>query len=899
MHCGGGEPPIDVPPGSPDGAVDVSGYAVKGPISAGTVTAYKLLADMTPGDELATATTDATGFFGLSLPAYNGDVLLVVSGGSYSEEALAGGDGGTPSTPVAVNVDFQGLLMGYQTGQSFTANITPVSHLAYALARYHVQTLGESSAQAVSDAFAHLGAHFGNIPGVATDLDWLTMTPASLGGGGGAQLTAPQRAAVILAGLSELAATMSARAGISPGGQVNALSLVTTLAEDLAADGVFDGLGSGGQQLLLPANGSVSTTGSSATPLDGSTVRITLASAIAGFVASSSNTSTITVPDIGGITGALSADADPYLFKSAGTTFDVVPPQLTLVSAPPPYTNQSSVSFAVAADDGPNSTGVKVVMARSGDGTELTGVNTSGNVWTFSNVAPGGTLPYFDVWGVDNANNSGEDLPVGDYHLQVPCLEDAAPPTIVQDFSVTSYFDERSMQLAGSAVPPQFTWSGTLPTAVGPGLDGAIWKSSVRLSWGAAQPTGANLEDPNANNVPFVQVGIPFDATTDAPIASVTYSIAVAGGSTSTGSVIPARKGAPGIVYFYLPFTEETIPALASAFTSPVTFTVSITATDAAGNVTTNPLESSTANAFVFHIIGPPLYAQVDTNYATEGDARSIYPFALANGTYANKFVGDNGGEIARQARYLVFNPYAVNVPFSTAFPGYQTTGTEEWDDSVWNAGSVVWDVNDVCGVGPPCSFFGSEPQPFVTSIGSASFACEVSSNPESHANPPGTAFTSASGAISPWQPGAEDMRPAGYDDRVIVPAAQAGAAGAIVVYVGRPWRSFGMPPYAFVTESNPDGVSRFYRFLQDLWRVGESEGAGTCNCIPNPPGAPICLHSMPYEYVQRRWTTVLSAASESFSGTWAYESYAGITPTSDLGDGAPRSVSISGSAAY
>ena len=178
----------------------------------------------------------------------------------------------------------------------------------------------------------------------------------------------------------------------------------------------------------------MSSSGPSATRLDGSTVRVTLASAIAAFVSSSSNTSSISVPDIGAITSALSGDADPYLFNSPGTTFDVVPPMLTVVSAPPAYTNQGTVSFAVAADDGPNSTGVKAVMARRGDAGVVSGVNMTGNVWTFANVPTGGTPPYFDVWGVDNANNSGERLSAGAYHLQLLCLQDQTPPTIVQDF---------------------------------------------------------------------------------------------------------------------------------------------------------------------------------------------------------------------------------------------------------------------------------------------------------------------------------------------------------------------------------------------------------------------------------------------------------------------------------
>ena len=36
-----------------------------------------------------------------------------------------------------------------------------------------------------------------------------------------------------------------------------------------------------------------------------------------------------------------------------------------------------------------------------------------------------------------------------------------------------------------------------------------------------------------------------------------------------------------------------------------------------------------------FHILGAPLFVAEDTAYSGAGDARSIYPFALAAGTYA------------------------------------------------------------------------------------------------------------------------------------------------------------------------------------------------------------------------------------------------------------------------
>ena len=151
-------------------------------------------------DQLATATTDENGLYALTLPPYNGDVLLVVRGGSYIEDSLSPANGGQPRR-LTVDIDFIGPAMDYRTGQPATANITPISHLAYHLARYHVRERGEPVAQAVDDAFNHLSAHFGNIPRTATDLDWRTVTPANVMQTPSAQLTAAQRAGLILAGL--------------------------------------------------------------------------------------------------------------------------------------------------------------------------------------------------------------------------------------------------------------------------------------------------------------------------------------------------------------------------------------------------------------------------------------------------------------------------------------------------------------------------------------------------------------------------------------------------------------------------------------------------------------------------------------------------------------------------
>jgi hypothetical protein len=878
----------------------LTGHVVKGPVSGATVTAYVLATDMGRGTELARGTTGADGSFGLVLPAYSGDVLLVATGGSYVEEALAPPPGSTGgASPLAVNVDFEGVLTGYTAGVPAVANVTPISHLAVALARFHVRTRGEPVDQAVADAFGHLNAHFGSAG--LDDLDWETVTPASLSGGGGAQLTAAQRAAVVLVGLSQWAVETSTRAGISPGGQVNSLSVLTALAEDVGADGVFDGKGNGGTVLVLPPGGTLAASGPSATALDGATVRLQLASAIADFVTSARNGSGISIPDIGALTAALSANADSYLFATPGTTFDVAPPRLAVATAPPAFTNQDTVSFAVVADDGPNATGVKSVWARTGDGTRVQGMLASpgGNVWTFSGLPTSGASPGFDVWAVDNANNSGELVPVGPFHLRLPCLKDTVAPTLVFESSVGSYLDERSMTLASSAVPAVYVWPpGTARSPVLPGAS-SVWKSVVRLS-GGADLSAADLEGANARNVPFLQVSVPVNPTTDAPMASVTYSIQVLpSGPTSTGPLLAAARTAPAVQYFDLPLTLETIPALGSITASPVGLSVSVTATDAAGNVTTKNIETGTVDSLAFHILGAPLYVAEDTAYPGEGDPRSIYPFTLAAGTYGSKFSGNNGGELARLARFHVFNPHPVTVPFVATVTGFGASGVEEWDDRVWSAGTTQWDVlsGDCTAVDAlPCVGTSVTPEPYQASPGGA-FLCEADTNPQSQPNPATQVFSTGTGQRSVWAAGNESVPAGTYGDRILVPPAFGAGAGSVVVYVGRPFGSFGLPPYTFTTLGNPDGVARYYRFVQDAYVRGALLSQSECNCDSEHP--PVCSQTEVHAFDQRRWTRSLTAASETYSGSMSVTSYALVGPTQDLGEGAAQAVPFSGGKTY
>ncbi|HTP26331.1 MAG TPA: hypothetical protein VMK12_11820, partial [Anaeromyxobacteraceae bacterium] len=234
------------------------------------------------------------------------------------------------------------------------------------------------------------------------------------------------------------------------------------------------------------------------------------------------------------------------------------------------------------------------------------------------------------------------------------------------------------------------------------------------------------------------------------------------------------------------------------------------------------------------------------------------------------------------------------------SYAGFTAAGVEEWDDVVWSVGSRQWDVlGGGCEPVPlsPCLGGAGQDQPYQTVIGGA-YSCEASSNPQSHVNSAAQVFSTTSGQLSAWNSGNESAAAQTYGNRVIVPAAFGTGPGSIIVYVGRPFGSFGLPSYTFTTLGNPDGVSRFYRLLQDAYVRGALISQASCNCDMSKP--PICHKTEVHDFTQRRWTQVLTAASESYSGTLAVTTYALVAPSQDLGEGdTSQTITFAGGKTY
>ena len=316
LHCGGGQP---VTPRGDAGTSTLSGLVVKGAVSNATVTAYAVTSTGERATALATATTDASGAFTLAeLPSYNGPLLLVATGGSYPEEAVAS------ATVRLESQELTHLIGNYSSGASLQGlAVTPVSHLAAGLATHWVQAEHKSVSDAADEAWLHLSNHFGGLLGGG--LDWRTVAPADFTAAGTGQLDAAGKAGLLLAALSMEARGMAEHAGLTPGASLSSLSLVQALYQDVRADGFFDGVGEQGQ-LLLPAGGFIADAGPSASALDSQTLRFALGQALERFVRSDRNQSGVTPNDVLPLIQQLTSNSDARLFRSSGMDYDHEPP---------------------------------------------------------------------------------------------------------------------------------------------------------------------------------------------------------------------------------------------------------------------------------------------------------------------------------------------------------------------------------------------------------------------------------------------------------------------------------------------------------------------------------------------------------------------------------------------
>lgn len=115
VACGGGGSGGTTPSAATT-ATTITGSAVKGPVNGATVTIKKAV----DGTVVATTTTGAGGAYTVSVP-YQGDVIVEVSGGTYTDEATG------VTTPLSSPM--KSVLT--TSGTSVTGMVTPLTTMAF------------------------------------------------------------------------------------------------------------------------------------------------------------------------------------------------------------------------------------------------------------------------------------------------------------------------------------------------------------------------------------------------------------------------------------------------------------------------------------------------------------------------------------------------------------------------------------------------------------------------------------------------------------------------------------------------------------------------------------------------------------------------------------------------
>ncbi len=125
----------------------ISGYLMAGPVSGAIVTAYKLNADGTPGDEIGVSSATGTdGFYSIPNPDYKGPVLIKatdISEATYIDEAT-----GTKDTPTTLTVEL--TATAYIDSLTATISITPITHIAAQLITTNTKTEIDTKNQLVA-----------------------------------------------------------------------------------------------------------------------------------------------------------------------------------------------------------------------------------------------------------------------------------------------------------------------------------------------------------------------------------------------------------------------------------------------------------------------------------------------------------------------------------------------------------------------------------------------------------------------------------------------------------------------------------------------------------------------------------------------------------------------------
>ena len=171
--CGGGGGGTNT--GTNTGATGLmSGRVTKGPVGGATVTAYTINSNGTLGPMIGSAVTDSMGNFVMTVSPHTGPVMVQMSGGSYTDEAMGSMmlmHSGDIMTSVIPAITTGGTMTGIQ--------VSPLTSMAQVVAQHMAGLMTAANITAANNAV-------GNYFLVNDILHTTPMDPTVVGSGAGA-----------------------------------------------------------------------------------------------------------------------------------------------------------------------------------------------------------------------------------------------------------------------------------------------------------------------------------------------------------------------------------------------------------------------------------------------------------------------------------------------------------------------------------------------------------------------------------------------------------------------------------------------------------------------------------------------------------------------------------------
>ncbi len=388
----------------------VSGNAVKGPVNGATVTAYAV-SNGTMGSMLASATTDSTGNFTLSIGNYAGPLMLQMSSGTYTDEAtgtmmtVAAGD---VMTAVMTSVSSGGTVTGIQ--------MTPLTSMAEAMARNMTGGMTDASIAAANAAI-------GNYFMVSDILHTRPMNPLVANSGTGATQDM-KNYGMAIAAMSQYAKNI---------GMTSSSAIITSMMND-ASDGIMNGM-MGTTQSTMGMGGMMGGTMMQATA--GTTG---LGTAMTQFMGSAMNRSGLTLADMQSLIDKLNASNGQITGTGGGTT-TTGGGTISGMAAYGPVKSGTIMAYAVNGG---------VMGAQLASGTTDTQGNFTMSIGSYSGPV---MLQVSNGSYTDLATGTAMTMAAGDVMTAViPAISTGATMTGIQVTPLTSMAQTRAQYMSGGMI---------------------------------------------------------------------------------------------------------------------------------------------------------------------------------------------------------------------------------------------------------------------------------------------------------------------------------------------------------------------------------------------------------------------------------------------------------------